>query len=381
VQTQLARIRHNFTETRPQRLNALLMEGFTIHDLKGNVMKNRFVLFRRGGVFYCEDTTTGKQSSLRTKDEAEANTLLHAKNESFRQPVINLQIARTYLTACDPALSARTWQHVMEQIISTKQGPTRERWEFASRDKAFDLIRHRKLVETTAEQFLAVLKSGTVSTNVYLRRAHNYALGLNWLPWPVLPRNHWPQVEYKDKRAITLEEHEKIIQRERNPATRAFFQLLWHLGGSQSDVANLTAENIDWRNRTVAYQRNKTGVAATISFGDEVANILKTLPESGLLFPALARIHERHRAKLFIKRLATVGISGVSLHSYRYAWAERAKQAGYPERFAMHALGHNSKAVHRAYAKNAQITLPPLEEYEKRMKANGEISLATSFAN
>ena len=62
-----------------------------------------------------------------------------------------------------------------------------------------------------------------------------------------------------------------------------------------------------------------------------------------------------------------LGIHGVSLHSYRYAWAERAKTAGYPERFAQLALGHNSKAVHRAYAKKAQVTLPPLEEYEQKV--------------
>ena len=37
----------------------------------------------------------------------------------------------------------------------------------------------------------------------------------------------------------------------------------------------------------------------------------------------------------------------------------------YPERFAQEALGHNSKAVHRAYAKNAQMKLPSLEEYER----------------
>lgn len=49
------------------------------------------------------------------------------------------------------------------------------------------------------------------------------------------------------------------------------------------------------------------------------------------------------------------GIKGVTLHSYRYAWAERAKVCGYPERFAQEALGHNSKAVHRAYAKRALI--------------------------
>jgi hypothetical protein len=67
-------------------------------------MKHRFILFRRGGVFYCEDTSNRKQVSLRTKDEGEAQTLLHAKNESVRQPVLNLQIARTYLTATDPEI-------------------------------------------------------------------------------------------------------------------------------------------------------------------------------------------------------------------------------------------------------------------------------------
>jgi hypothetical protein len=45
----------------------------------------------------------------------------------------------------------------------------------------------------------------------------------------------------------------------------------------------------------------------------------------------------------------------------------RAKTCGYPERFAQIALGHNSQAIHRAYAKKAQVILPPLEEYEKRM--------------
>ena len=110
-----------------------------------------------------------------------------------------------------------------------------------------------------------------------------------------------------------------------------------------------------------------------IAFGNEVAAILKTLPSAGELFPALARIHERHRAKMFIKRLKTVGISGVSLHSYRYAWAERAMAAGYPERFAMQALGHSSKAIHRAYAKKAQVTIPPLENYEKRANKSAPI--------
>ena len=45
---------------------------------------------------------------------------------------------------------------------------------------------------------------------------------------------------------------------------------------------------------------------------------------------------------------------------------ERARRCGYPERFAQEALGHNSKAVHRAYAKKAKVILPSLESFEKQ---------------
>ena len=65
-------------------------------------MKSRFILFRRAGVFYAEETATGKQTSLRTKDEAEAITLLNTKNEATRQPAMNLQIAQVYLQHADP---------------------------------------------------------------------------------------------------------------------------------------------------------------------------------------------------------------------------------------------------------------------------------------
>jgi hypothetical protein len=37
----------------------------------------------------------------------------------------------------------------------------------------------------------------------------------------------------------------------------------------------------------------------------------------------------------------------------------------YPERFAQQALGHNSKVVHRAYAKHAEVTVPSLDDWEK----------------
>jgi len=41
--------------------------------------------------------------------------------------------------------------------------------------------------------------------------------------------------------------------------------------------------------------------------------------------------------------------------------------AGMPKRFTQEALGHNSKAVHRAYAKRALMKIPSLEEYEREV--------------
>ena len=107
-------------------------------------------------------------------------------------------------------------------------------------------------------------------------------------------------------------------------------------------------------------------------YGEEVKGILPRLGTSGPPFPKLSRCTSSNRAARFAKALKRRGILGVRLHSYRYAWAERAKMAGYPERYAQEALGHKSKAVHRSYARKARVELPPLEEYEK-LRAEGKV--------
>ena len=90
-------------------------------------MKLRFTLFRRVEVFYSEDSVTGQQLSLRTKDEAEALTLLGAKNEAHRQPTLNLRIAQAYLSASDPEAMRRTWKTVMDEFVRNKREKTRVR--------------------------------------------------------------------------------------------------------------------------------------------------------------------------------------------------------------------------------------------------------------
>jgi len=333
-------------------------------------MKSRYRLIRRGvrnGAIYYVDTKTGKRTSLQTGNMEEARQVIEARNQAERQPFINLQIARAYLMAADPLIVKRTWQHVMDEIVKTKQCSTLERWQRAVKDKALDSIRLLPLIETQAEQLLRVLEKGTVSTNVHLRKLHNFCLAMNWLPWPIVPKKQWPLIQFKEKRAITWEEHCRIVEREKNPERKAFYELAWHLGASQSDLANLQAEDVDWTAKTLSFTRKKTKVPVNIHLGEAVLTILKDLPSEGSLFPYLQGVRAGDRATEFKQRCVGLGIQGVSLHSYRYSWAERAKTAGYPERFAQISLGHNSKAWARAYSKKAQVTLPPLEEYEKKI--------------
>ena len=228
-------------------------------------------------------------------------TLLHSKNESFRQPVLNLHIARTYLAATDPDIAQRTWQEPMDEMTRTKTGPTLIRYKRAMQDRAFDIIRDLPILETHSTQFLRVLEAGSVATNVFLRRLHNFALDISWLPWPVLAKKQWPQVRFKEKRAITFKEHQAIIQKELNPERRTFYEFCWHLGGAQSDLASLTAEDIDWRNKVVSFRRHKTGTVSIIRFGTELETILRALPQVGPLSPKLKQMREAHRSTEFAR--------------------------------------------------------------------------------
>ena len=179
----------------------------------------------------------------------------------------------------------------------------------------------RIIIETPAELLLKVLQTGTVSTNVFLRRLHNFCVDMNWLPWPLIPKRQWPAVRFKDKRAITCDEHKQIIAAEVNPERKALYQLCWHLGASQGDVANLKGEDVDWTNGTVSFFRKKTGVPVLVHLGAEALDVFKDLPAEGVLFPYLSRVRAGDRATEFRSRCRQLGIVGVTLHSYRYAWA------------------------------------------------------------
>lgn len=190
----------------------------------------------------------------------------------------------------------------------------------------------------------------------YLRRLHNLAVDLGWLAWPILAKRAWPKTRSHQKRAITATEHAAVIASEGNDERRAYYELLYETCAAQTDGADLTAEDVDWSNGVLVYRRKKLGPLsepARLTIGPKLRGLLESLPRFGPLFPYIKSSSAAHRSAEFRRRCRVAGVHGVSLHSYRHSWAQRAKACGYPQRFAQEALGHGSRAVHEAYARGA----------------------------
>ena len=153
------------------------------------------------------------------------------------------------------------------------------------RTMALVTLKPKRLVETSADELRGILENSGSSTNHFLRCLHNLALGLGWIPTAIIPPKLWPPPERRAKRSITLPEHERILESENNPERHDFYRLLWEVGAAQSDAAALTAESIDWQNRVLSYQRQKTGEWAAIQIGKQLETLLKSLPSKGPLSP------------------------------------------------------------------------------------------------
>jgi hypothetical protein len=60
----------------------------------------KYRLYQRGNrTFYWQDNASSKQGSPQTRDRRAADQLLAAMNEAYRQPTLNLNLARAYLAA------------------------------------------------------------------------------------------------------------------------------------------------------------------------------------------------------------------------------------------------------------------------------------------
>lgn len=326
-----------------------------------------FTLFKRGNRFYAQHRVTGEQKSLKTSNRENAEELLFALNKSQESASQAREMAMVYFRRSDPEATTRTWEVLFEAYVQSRKQSCWERVRRAVNEKNLCQVQNLKLVDTLPNEFIAVLRRCKRSSQYHVRLAFNHGVKLNWVDKDLIPESLWPKVRWNHFRAITREEHEKICASVEDPERRNFYELCWHLGASQGDTANLEASNIDWNKRLLIYRRAKLdpdSPTAKLRIGPELEALLRKLPSQGPLFPKIREEKPNRRSGDFWRRCKRLGFPpGCVIHSYRYAWIERAASAGMPERFAMAMMGHQSRAVHHEYAKKAVLECPSLEEF------------------
>jgi hypothetical protein len=337
-------------------------------------MKDRYWMFLRKGVFYVEDKQSGKQKSLKTRDAAAARRMFAGMNQKAEQPQMNVEMAKVYLSSKSVEMLTRSWEDVMNDMGEAYRGSTLHRWQVVIKSEPFQELRKIQLLDTERTHFMSVLqhpKAGT-STQKWLRIMHNRALDLGWILTPVMARRFWPKLGTKRAKAITFDQHSRLVETVKDNEFRRYLQMLWEIGGAQTDTARLHRDNVDIFNRRINYSRKKLESigqgSVSIVIGEDLMKLLDELPQQGYLFPTLAKQGDNIRASRFRKIANRLGFTDITLHGYRYAWAQRAKSYGMPLREAMAHLGHGSKAIHYAYSDKAEIVSLPLEYYAKQWK-------------
>lgn len=257
-----------------------------------------------------------------------------------------------------------TWDRLITMFCAVGKDTTKERKLKEFRRSRWDKIKRTPVADTSGTDFLDLLEQGGKMTQQYLASLQTLAIDMGIRSHVVLPKKYWPKQIKITRRAITEEEHRLLILNIHSQRWRLFLSLLWETGAAQSDAANFRIELLQQDH--LVYRRLKTGSRAAQAISAELRRMIEASTQGrteGYIVPGIQKIDQKDRATLFRRHCKRLGIEGVTLHSYRYAWAERAFKLGIPERLAMVALGHNSSAIHRAYAKGAKIVAPSLTDY------------------
>jgi len=261
-------------------------------------------------------------------------------------------------------MSEMKWENLITIYCANGKDVTKQRKLAEFQQSRWDKLKHMAVSETTGADFLELIQKGGQMTQVYLSALQTLAMDIGARSHLVLPRKHWPKIKHVSKRSITLEEHRRLQSNLRSWRWKIYLEILWETGAAQADAAEFRIEFL--KGDIIEYHRMKTGQRAALRASEQLLQQLKAAAggrEKGYFLPAIQQLGSKDRASIFRRACNRLGIIGVTLHSYRYAWAERAFESGVPERLAMVALGHNSAAIHRAYAKNAKVIAPSLSNY------------------
>lgn len=116
---------------------------------------------------------------------------------------------------------------------------------------------------------------------------------------PVIADALWPKPKRRKKRAITEEEHLLVVEAEKNHEQRDYYEILWPTGRSPTEIAMLTAENVNRKLMLLIYQRCKRRAddpPSRLRIGTKLKALLERLPQQGPLFPNIRQGDCRYRS-------------------------------------------------------------------------------------
>ena len=75
-------------------------------------------------------------------------------NQRAEQPLLNLAMAKVYLSAKSEVMLERTWNDVLVDMEQSYRGPTLVRWRKVMKSAPFALLRSLRLLHTESTDFL-----------------------------------------------------------------------------------------------------------------------------------------------------------------------------------------------------------------------------------
>ena len=104
------------------------------------------------------------------------------------------------------------------------------------------------ILETHSTQLLKVLERRHGRHQRFFAPDSQFCHGYELAALADSAKRQWPKVRFKEKRAIRLEEHRRHRKGD-EPGTPGLLRVLLALGRGQSDMASLTAEDVDWQTK------------------------------------------------------------------------------------------------------------------------------------
>jgi len=175
----------------------------------------------------------------------------------------------------------------MDQLQARGKDSSRQRYASVFQSPAFDGLRHKKLLETTTDDFFAVFKDGQGVHRLFPEAVAQLCGDLGWLAVPIVAPYLWPKYEPKDRRGITRDETPKPDGQREKAGMELFLDCYGKPARRRATPRISSARTLTGRPDD-SYFRQKTGSLAQFTISTTLEKVLQQLPTTGALFPQLS---------------------------------------------------------------------------------------------